>query len=123
MDEEQFFLDSSVRGHHVYKAVWEPVVGQILQVRAEEGNVQDRFAVATLLDDVIVGHVPREYSRIAWYFLQHGGRITCEITGRRKRSEIEDKGLVVPCLYTFTGKPAMIKRLVKVMPDMNKTKT
>ena len=117
MDEEQFFLDSSVSAHHVYKAVWEPVVGQILQVHSEEGNVQDRFAVPTLLNDVIIGHLPREYSRIAWYFSQHGGRITCDITGRKKRCEIEYKGLVVPCLYTFMGKPAMIKRLVKVMAD------
>ena len=117
MDEEHFFLDSSVRGHHVYKAVWEPLVGEMLQVCAQEGNAHDRYAVATLRDDVIVGHVPREFSRIAWYFLQHGGRITCEITGRRKRSEVVDKGLEVPCLYTFVGRPAMIKRLVKVMTD------
>ena len=31
-----------------------------------------------------VGHIPRESSRVAWYFLRDGGEITCEITGRRK---------------------------------------
>ena len=49
------------------------------------------------------------------FFLQHGGRITCEVTGHRKLSSVPNKGLVVPCLYTFWGKPKIIKRLVKLM--------
>ena len=39
----------------------------------------------------------------------------CEITGRRKRSSVLNKGLVIPCTYTFSGKPAMVKKLVKKM--------
>ena len=94
------------------------MIGEVLQVRIEEGNVHDRYALATVRADVIVGHVPREISRTAWHFLQHGGRISCEVTGRRKRSDVEDKGLVVPCLYTFVGRPTMIKRLVKVLAEI-----
>ena len=79
-DDECFILESAVRGHHVFKATWTPWTGQMLQVRAEAGNAQDSYTVATLLDDVIVGHVPREFSRIAWHFLQQGGCITREST-------------------------------------------
>ena len=39
----------------------------------------------------------------------------CEITERRKRSSILNKGLAIPCTYTFSGKPAMVKKLVKMM--------
>ena len=39
----------------------------------------------------------------------------CKITGRRKRFSVLNKGLVIPCTYTFLGKPAMVKKLVKMM--------
>ena len=100
----------------MYNAVWTPVVGQVLHVRSKDSNTYDRFAVATLVHDV-VGHMPCEISKIAWYFLQHGGQISIEVTGRRKLSFIPDKGLVVPCMYTFTGRPAMMKKLAKTIAD------
>ena len=80
----------------------------------EAGNHHDRFAVAVLKDDRIVGHIPREVSKTAWYFLEHGGEIRCEITSRQRRSEVAGKDLEVPCTYTFEGKPKMIKKLVKL---------
>ena len=97
----------------MYLRVWTPRVGEILSTRKETGNHHDRFAVAVLKDDRIVGHIPREVSKTAWYFLEHGGEIRCEITSRR-RSDIVGKGLEVPCTYTFEGKPKMIKKLIKL---------
>jgi len=63
-------------------------------VRIRTCNHYDRFAVVVLRGDSAVGHIPRESSRVAWYFLRHGGEITCEITGRR-RSGIDGKA---PCV-------------------------
>ena len=63
---EFYMLESTVRGHHVYKVTWTPVVGQVLHVQS---NTYDRFAVATHLNDVVVGRMPREIPRIAWHFL------------------------------------------------------
>ena len=116
-EEESFLLESVIRGHHVYKTNWTPVIGQVLQVHCEASNTHDPYAVATSRDGAVVGHLPLEFSGVAWHFLQHGGRIRCEVTGRRERSAVPRKGLVVPCIYTFLGKPALIKRLVKVMAD------
>ena len=96
-----------MRVHHVYKAVWTPFVGEILNARREDENSHNRHAVTVVFDSCLVGHLPREYSRIAWHFLQHGGKITCEITGRRQR----DLGLVVPCVYKFQGKEKLVVRL------------
>ena len=113
-EREHFCLESTVRGHHVYKSTWTPLLGQVLQTSTESGNEHDRFAVAFTKDDNAVGHLPREISKVAWYFLHHGGEITCEITGRRKRSGVPGKGLEVPCTYTYLGSPKMIKKLVKL---------
>ena len=120
-NEESFMLVSSVRGHHVYKRIWTPVNGQLLQVQAEAGNPHDSHAVSTVHGDTVVGHMPRDISRTAFYFIQHGGRITCEVTGCRKPSDVLNKGLIVPCIYMFHGKPNMIKKLVKLLCKKDKT--
>jgi len=62
--------------------------------------------VAVLQGDSAVGYIPRESSRVAWYFLRHGGEITSEITGRRRRSDVDGKvwrfhAFTLPCM----GKP------------------
>ena len=42
-------LESTVRGRHVYKTLWNPVVGHVLHIQSEDSNTYDRFAVATHL--------------------------------------------------------------------------
>ena len=49
-----FCKESVVRGHHVYKAVWTPFVGEILDARREDENSHDRHAVA-VFDSCVVG--------------------------------------------------------------------
>ena len=49
-------------------------------------------------NQTVVGHMPRESSKIFWHFLiNDGGSISCEVTGKRKY----DKGLEVPCVCKF----------------------
>lgn len=79
-----FIQESVIRGHHIYKHVWTPFVGEELELDQEFGNSYDHFAVVVKKNDTVVGRVPRELSRIYWNFLGNGGKITCEITGRRK---------------------------------------
>ncbi len=115
IDRETFLFDSEVRGHHIYKSTWTPVFGEILHTEHDIMNSFDPFAVATTQHGQIVGHMPKEISRVSRFFLQHGGSITCEVTRPRKRSGNSDKGLVVPCTYKYAGKPKLIKRLIKVI--------
>ena len=72
-------IESSVRGHHVYKDVWSPVIGDELPVEVEEHSTFDEFAVAVMKSSNVVGHVPREISpKICWFFLQkRHSSITC----------------------------------------------
>ena len=84
-------MDSVVRGHHVYKSIWTPFLGEVL--RAE---MKKTYAVAILKDGgVVVGHVPHSFSK-TFYFLRHRGSIQSKIMGHRKFGI----GLEVPCTYT-----------------------
>ena len=59
MESEDSFLlkESVIRGHHVFKDVWTPRVGEILRIGKEAGNTHDQRAVAVLkADRTIVGH-------------------------------------------------------------------
>ena len=80
--ESELVKKSVVRGHHMYKEVTvepcdgqgavlprQPVVGELLPVLQETINVHDRRSVAVFRDVNILGHVPRELSRILWFLL------------------------------------------------------
>lgn len=108
-------IESAVRGHHIYKEFWTPQVGQTLTTVKEEQNLHDRYAIAVIYDDRTVGHMPKELSRISWYFIEHGGEIICEIIGRRRLSVIQGKGLEVPCTYTYKGNDKLVKKLTEVL--------
>ena len=90
----------------MYKAVWTPTIGERLCVQREPRKAHDRRAVAVLTsEDTLVGHAPREISKIFWHFLSYG-TITCEVTGPRKRGN----GLEVPCEYKLLGTEKLVKK-------------
>ena len=114
-----FRIESTVRGHHVYKAAWSPYIGEELPVQREVNNIHDDFAVAVLKNGNTVGHVPREISRVCWYFLhKSGSEMTCIVNGHRRRSEVDGKGLVVPCMYIFRGKQKHLDRLINLFAEL-----
>ena len=67
--EDRFEFSSVIRGHHVYKDVFTPVIGKILQSRREPDNSYDSFAVAIIEDDTNVGHVLRNISVVCNLFI------------------------------------------------------
>ena len=114
-----FRIESTVRGHYVYKAAWSPYIGEELPVQREVNNIHDDFAVAVLKNGNTVGHVPREISRVCWYFLhKSGSEMTCIVSGDRRRSEVDGKGLVVPCVYIFRGKQKHLDRLINLFAKL-----
>ena len=51
---------------------------------------EDRYAVAAVEDDTVVGHISRKLSRICSLFLAMSGVITCtRIGGRRYSSHLQ----------------------------------
>ena len=53
-----------------------------------------------------VDHVPMELLQPVYHFLKHGGCVTCEVTGKRKRGH----GLEFPCVYRFGAKYSILLR-------------
>ena len=51
---------------------------------------------------LIVGHIPKEISKICWFFLHKGGTIPCTVKNKRRRSSIEQGSLEMPCELTFS---------------------
>ena len=107
--------ESVVRGHHVYKAIWTPVIGEELEVRTEDDNDHDQHAVAVVKDGVVIGHMPRLAAEVSWFFLKRGGSITCRITGNRKFGV----GLEVPCMYVYSSCAKTVKKLSKLLDDID----
>ena len=85
--------NSIVTGHHIYKSIWSPFIGEMLPAEIEEGNLYDRYAVSLIRDRKIVRHMLCSISKVSWHFLKHGGKIKCEVTSKRKKGN----GLEVPC--------------------------
>ena len=110
-EEAACYVESVVRGHHIYKKVWTPTLGEILKVFPEPCNKHDRYAVCVKKEDAIVGHVPREQAKPVRHFLLHGGQVTCEVTGRRKLGN----GLEVPCVYKFQGREKLVRRMQELI--------
>ena len=53
-DCHSFVPNSVVRGHHVYKCIWTPSVGEKLPVVTGVGNLHDKHAVCIKKDGKIV---------------------------------------------------------------------
>ena len=52
---------SCIRGYHIYKQVWNPVTaGEELKCTQETINMIDRYPVAILKNEEIIGHLPKK---------------------------------------------------------------
>ena len=113
--EFTFQFESVIRGHHVFKSVWTPYIGETLPLNIEEGNSHDPNAVAIMRYTAVVGHVPREISRVFYFFLTHDGTINAEVIGYRRFG----RGLEDPCYYILYSKPKYIRRVKKVLRSID----
>ena len=52
-ERSYFSKESVVRGHHVYKHIWTPGIGEELSVEKEPGNLHDSFAVSMVKNDSV----------------------------------------------------------------------
>ena len=113
-------MESEIRGYHVYGSSGKPKIGDLLLTDREVSNEDDKFAVAVYeelaFDELdgkkIVGHLPVEFSRIAAYFIENDGEISCKVTGKRKHSKGPRRGMAIPCkLYWTSPNKRHVKKL------------
>ena len=90
----------------------EPSLKDQLHCQKETSNNKDRYAIAVLDDGVVVGHLPKKISLVWSLCIKRGGTIVCKVTDRHRYSaDLLRGGLEVPCIVTFTGSSASIKKL------------
>jgi len=113
---EEFSIESCVRGHHVYKNIWDVSVGEELPCKTESGNEKDPYAVAVMRRHTVVGHLPRKISAACSLFLRRKGTIRCTVTGTRRYSaDLPQGGLEVPCILKFRGEPKDVAKVTKLL--------
>lgn len=97
---------AAIRGHHVYKVTWTPILDEVLICKkdnGEEAKEYDLNAVGVYKESPeegnldLAGHVPIELSRVLAGFLaaSETNSLTVNVCGKRKR----EVGLVVPGCY------------------------
>ena len=100
----QVQFDCASRGFHEYRQIWNPRIGQKLDIEQDYGSINDPFSMAikAVLRGRIqywetVGHIPREISRFCCYFINYGGTLEARLRDvRYRRSPIPSGGLEIP---------------------------
>ena len=102
--EKRYSFNSFVRGYHAYIDSWDPKVGdENLELVPEEDNEHDDFAAAIKSEDRIVGHVPKNLSKIMNRFTKIPScSLRCKVTGKRVN---RGAGYVleIPVVYELSG--------------------
>ena len=118
-----------LRGFHVHKEVWNPIVSEVLRCCHERKNPFDRYALAAMkrlprrLADCTIGHLPREISRVIRFFLLRGVVVSVEIVDKNhRRSPIVQGGLEIPMklmaeIDASEKNEAIMKRLKQLITD------
>ena len=83
--------DSVVRSYHVYMDKWDPVIGDKFNAEIKVSIRHDQYTVAVKVNQDIVGHVPREISKVLLYFIKNGCMVEGEVRGKRQRSCVLEK--------------------------------
>ena len=88
---------SAVRGYHHYRNTWFPQDPEVLDCYYEFENTFDIFAVKTCKSNgQIVGHLPREISRVTKFLLDRGAVIQVALsTKHSRRSPLVQVGLEI----------------------------
>ena len=59
---------SVIRGYHIYKSFWTPVIGEGMAVKVEDGDECNDDAVVVMKAGCVVGHVP--LSQDTWHLFE-----------------------------------------------------
>ena len=125
-----FAVNCCVCGFHIFKLFRDAPIGSILSAKYEDDPqslVHDKYVIALInSESVTVGHFPKFMSKLAHFFVKHGGKISCEITGsKRYSSDLEQGGLEIPAKIMFQNSnerviEEMKKKLAPLFKEYNK---
>ena len=110
-------LETNIRGHHVYKSVWMPILGEQLkymkddreEAKDHDENALGVYKINAETEDLLVGHIPCETSKLIHCFLKTDkfNSVVATVTGKRKR----EMGLVVPARFKCMAKKKTLSKI------------
>ena len=91
---KEYEHNSTVKGFHVYKEIWNTVKGEALDTRMEPDNPTDKYAVCIENNGNVVGHLTKEnkgrFSKTIFFYLIVGEYGSCKIRIKKsKPSKVE----------------------------------
>ena len=102
INQKRYDLYSFVIGYHACMDIWTPKFGdENFCLKSENENEHKKFAIAIVLEERIVGHVPKNLRKIFHQFLKIPNcTIGWKVTGKRVNRGA-GYGLEVPVQYRF----------------------
>lgn len=109
-------MESYVKGYHVYRSFWTPIIDEILETRRQPENQMDKYAVCVLKDARVVGHLKKgsngRFAKTIFYFLRSDAHAKCSVRITGEPVNLGDKeGMQVPCVLQFEGQSRFIELL------------
>ena len=103
-----FEMVSYVNEQHVYKTLWNPLIGEFLSCNRESDKPMDKYAVCVNKENQIVGHLPLgksgKFAKTMFYFLRADKLNSCKIAVTGKPVNLGDgEAIQVPCKLIFSG--------------------
>lgn len=113
---KEFEIDTYIKGHHVYKDIWTPEIGESLDVQLEPNNPVDKYAVCIRKSGNVVGHLKKgvtgRFAKTIFYFLKSDPYSKARTITLGPRCNLGDgEGLQVPCKLKLVGQKKYIEVL------------
>ena len=110
MVTRNFGMVSYVKGYHVYKTLWNPLIGEFLSCQREPDNPMDKYKYPVcvkrenkIVEDLLFGKSGK-FAKIIFYFLRADEFSSCKIVVTGKPVILGDgEGIQVPIKLIFTG--------------------
>ena len=107
----EMYVEATVRGYHAYLDNASVRISEILACEMELDNSHYKYAVAIKNQDGnLVGHVPKELSRLFHKFLNDFGELEAECIGNRLNVG-KGKGVEIPVDYRLVVNNSYLGKL------------
>ena len=75
-------------GHHVYKAIWSPVIGETMRCEREIDKPHDPNAIRLINNGHTAGHILKDLTKMLSYCLPSCASINAIVNGQRNGERV-----------------------------------
>ena len=118
-------VPSWIRKYHAYKEFWSIEMDEVLELKHEHNNEQDKNAIAVVRKGDVVGHIPRALANtkdgagiVRHLLTKHGSKADVKVVGKAVNRG-GGLGMEVPSIYRFVGQKRNIDMLSKLLDIPN----